>query len=63
MRPVDVATLAEEKARAAVQAELSMFEADRTVRKVCFGLFAAKVLHSCMPRFCTHADIWTAGHM
>lgn len=33
VRPVDVATLAEEKARAAVQAELSMFEADRTVRK------------------------------
>ena len=33
-----MATLAEEKARAAVQAELSMFEADRTVRvyALCF---------------------------
>lgn len=31
-----MATLAEEKARAAVQAELSMFEADRTVREYVF---------------------------
>ncbi|KAK9824822.1 hypothetical protein WJX81_001966 [Elliptochloris bilobata] len=30
VRPVDVATLAEERARAALQAELSAFEADRT---------------------------------
>ncbi len=32
VRPVDVATLAEERARAALQTELSLFEADRTVR-------------------------------
>jgi len=31
VRPVDVATLAEERARAALQTELSLFEADRTV--------------------------------
>ena len=45
---MDVATLAEEKARAAVHAELSMFEADRTVRRKAFAArSAADCLRSC----------------
>ena len=68
VRPVDVATLAEEKARAAVQAELSMFEADRTVWQNAFcyllqtvcRLFALDCMLACTAE---HSPILAWLHM